>query len=534
MKGFWKHLAASAGITAIFLASALAVSVMPAATPAVRAAEGSGASAFARSFTAMVREVSGATARPSAATASPAPGSVAAARPTPATAVPARGKEVSPAPTVPAPSPSGPSVPDVKPDVPDVEPDLPAASAINPGLPAPSELKGEYVYTPRNPRILLSWRGVSHPQFRDYEVEKWEGEDFPAVAEVYSYLAEIDPGAAPYAKDLSYRFEQAGEAGLTQTEREEVLAYVRKDVDALNAIMAENPEAADLWEKLLSIADRYTTKKTWFNDKYVSADGYYLYVVVARYGTGETSAPSGSVAMYTYRYSNQPPAVPTGFIATAYDPGVALEWNRNTESDLAGYDVYLLQGTTPVKLNAELITRGTEFFHMTGAAGSSYQVVAVSVTQQRSSPATATAVLAPARIYDADNPAWLYPVGTWARENYASLEVGGRVLRVSSGAGSRASLTFTGRRVRVFSARYWSCGTVNYYVDGQLKGTFDLYHDGGYTPDDGGPRKPALWQQKTFEITGLSKGQHTLVVEASGIPGAEGFDFVNFDYAEVR
>ncbi len=533
MRGFWKHLAASASITAIFLTSALAVSLMPAGTPTVVAARKTGAASFARSLAGMARALSEARPRseaPDAAAAQAQPVS-AAARPNPATAAPGGGPAATKPPTAPPhpaqPAPHAPAEPDVKPEV-------PAASAINPDLPGPSDLTGNYTYSPGNPRIELSWRGVSHPDFVAYEVERWESGDFASMAEVYAYLCEIDPEAAAYAKDFASQVEVLGMQGLTRTEREDAMAALRKDVDALNAIIAGNPKAADLWEKLLSLAESARTRKTGYTDRKLATDTYYLYVVVALYLSGESSAPSNGAALFAYRYSYQPPKVPTGFTATAYDPGVGLEWSRNLESDLAGYDVYRLEGSTPVKLNGELITRGTEFFHITGVEGMVYQVVAVNITGQRSAPASATAVLAPAVIYDADSPAWLYPAGTWARENYTQLEVGGRVLRVGSGAGSRAALTFTGRRVKVYSARYWSCGTVNYYIDGRLMGSFDLYHDGGYTPEGGGAYKPALWKQLTFQVTGLPRGQHTLVVEASGIPGAGGLDFVNFDYAEVR
>ena len=532
MRGFWKHLAASASITTIFLVSALAVSLMPAATPSVVAAREPGAASFARSFAGMVREMGAAIPREAVSKdVAPAPQASTAARTNPATTAPGGGQT----PTSALPDPAQPARPAPSdPPAPDVEPDAPAASAINPDLPAPSNLEGKYSPSPGNPRIYLSWMGVGAPGFVGYEVERWTRDDFSSMAEVYAYLSEIDPEAAAFAKDLAYQAKLLDTQGLTQAEREDALAAIRKDLDVLNGIMAANPKAADIWEKLLSLADRFRTKKTGYTDRKLATDAYYLYVVVAFYDTGESSPPSNSVAMCAYRYTYQPPAAPAGFAATAYDPGVALEWSRNTEPDLAGYDVYLLRGTTPVKLNRELIDRGTEFFYGSGLEGETYQVVAVNITGQTSKPATATAVLAPATIYDADSPAWLYPAGTWAREDYTRLETDGRVLRVSSGAGSRASLTFTGRRVRVYSARYWSCGTVNYYIDGKLLASFDLYHDGGYTPDEESPRIPALWRQRTFQVTGLSKGQHTLVVEASGIPGAGGLDFVNFDYAEVR
>ncbi len=58
---------------------------------------------------------------------------------------------------------------------------------------------------------------------------------------------------------------------------------------------------------------------------------------------------------------NLPPAAPTGLVATAGNETVSLDWNDNTEPDLAGYNVYrsTTSGGDPVpysKLNGPLVT----------------------------------------------------------------------------------------------------------------------------------------------------------------------------------
>jgi len=69
--------------------------------------------------------------------------------------------------------------------------------------------------------------------------------------------------------------------------------------------------------------------------------------------------------LYTYRNNDQPgggdtnaPAAPTGLTATAGEEMVTLNWNNNSEPDLAGYNVYrsLVSGSGYVKINGSLLT----------------------------------------------------------------------------------------------------------------------------------------------------------------------------------
>ncbi|RJP33891.1 MAG: hypothetical protein C4536_03585, partial [Actinobacteria bacterium] len=59
MRGFWKHIAASASITAVFVicAIALSVSAVPVSTPAVEAAPEVYSASLAASFTRLVQAV---------------------------------------------------------------------------------------------------------------------------------------------------------------------------------------------------------------------------------------------------------------------------------------------------------------------------------------------------------------------------------------------------------------------------------------------------------------------------------------------
>jgi hypothetical protein len=513
MKDPWKHITAGLAITAVFLACALATvfSGVPVSSPSVEAGvERAEASAGPDNL-------------------SPGEDSWESPQPAPAPVIEEAPIAVlAPAPRDPAPQ--APVETPQEPAEPPQAPDAPRASAINLGLAPPANFTAQFYYS-SNRRAALSWQAVSYPVY-GYYVLRWSSSDFNPMLSIFRQLAVLDPSLTGLVDNLEAQFSRLSQSGLTYTERNAILNDTGAAMDPLAAALVRTPGAEDLAEQIVGLADAYFSWSTSYSDTSFTKNTSYLYIAASYVSNGDTSPASNCEGVFTVSVDSSAPARPTGFTATAYDPGVALEWSRNTEADLAGYNVYLGSSNTP--LNSTLITSGTEYFHMTGVSGATYRVRAYDLNNKQSDYATATTVAAPATKYDADSPAWVY-TGQWAREDYLATQDEGEVLRVARDAGSTASVTFTGRKVRVDSACYWRCGTVNYYIDGVLRGTYDLYYDGGYYPDPpGSPFVPPLWQKKTLEITGLSKGQHTLTIEVSGIAGAGGDTFVDFDYAESK
>ena len=95
-----------------------------------------------------------------------------------------------------------------------------------------------------------------------------------------------------------------------------------------------------------------------YNDTGVTNGTTYYYVVRAEdNGTNESSNSNEDNATP----NDPPPAAPTGLVATAGDGTVSLNWDDNTEPDLAGYNVY--RSTTSSgpysKINGPLVTSST-------------------------------------------------------------------------------------------------------------------------------------------------------------------------------
>lgn len=377
--------------------------------------------------------------------------------------------------------------------------------------------------------VQLSWSAVNDHNLDRYLVKRWDESDEYMMARIFDQLADMNPAAQPYLDDATLQINLIGQGGWTWTEKMNIMAALAADRDALFGIMASTPGAGSLMNSALGQATEYRTTSTTYSNSITSANTYYVYAVVARNRNSrnrnsrnrnyEVSNPSNCKGVYAVFADSYSPARPTGVSATAYDPGVAVQWSRNTEADLAGYNVYLVQGQSATKLNQALITAGTTYFHDPGVAGAVYGVTAVDMANRESHRATATAVLAPATVYNQDNPAWQF-TGQWVQEHYE--ETGACTLRVARDAGARASITFTGRRVKAYSAYYWSCGSARFYVDGVDYGTRGLYNTS------------TSYHMQPFVITGLAPGPHTLTIEVVGSGGAEGYNFVNFDSIEAR
>lgn len=88
------------------------------------------------------------------------------------------------------------------------------------------------------------------------------------------------------------------------------------------------------------------------------------------------------------------PTMPTSLVATPSTSGIALDWANNTESDLAGYNVYWSNSSTGTftKINASLLTTSafTDAAAPSGVA-SFYRVTAVDSSGNESSAATTSA-----------------------------------------------------------------------------------------------------------------------------------------------
>jgi hypothetical protein len=94
-----------------------------------------------------------------------------------------------------------------------------------------------------------------------------------------------------------------------------------------------------------------------------------------------------------------PPAAPAGLTAAAGNNLVALSWNANSESDLAGYRVFrgtsLPIDTTGNGLGGAALITGTSYTDLTAVNGTTYQYVIVAVDSSAnrspgSAPASAT------------------------------------------------------------------------------------------------------------------------------------------------
>ncbi|MFA7486186.1 MAG: hypothetical protein WCZ89_09190, partial [Phycisphaerae bacterium] len=104
------------------------------------------------------------------------------------------------------------------------------------------------------------------------------------------------------------------------------------------------------------------------------------------------------------------PAIPTGLTATAGDATVYLEWNDNTESDLAGYNIYrsTTSGSGYVKLNSPLlansnytdnaVANGTTYYYVVTAVDTSYNESDFS-DEEPAAPGDTTAPEAPVGLW---------------------------------------------------------------------------------------------------------------------------------------
>jgi hypothetical protein len=260
------------------------------------------------------------------------------------------------------------------------------------------------------------------------------------------------------------------------------------------------------------------SRKADYGDYDITLGHTYRYWVTAVAKWGEESGPSNVIEVETQQAT--PPAPPQGVVAAAIDPGVSLDWQPNSESNLAGYNVYLLLGSGRWRqLNKDVVT-DTHYYFDGGAVGETYAVCAVNDFGIESGYTTVVAQPSTPVIYEDDDSA-ITVTGLWVYEKY--LGASGGQIRVAGDAGARLNFVFTGRQVKLIAANYWTCGNARIYIDGTLMATISMY---SFDP---------VFQSVDISVPGLKYGNHTLTIEVVGAGNPETeFNFVNVDAFEVR
>jgi hypothetical protein len=233
---------------------------------------------------------------------------------------------------------------------------------------------------------------------------------------------------------------------------------------------------------------------------------------------GEESEPSEPVVVETY--SNQPPASPQGVEAAAIDPGVSMDWQPNTEANLAGYHVYRQRDNGRWRKLTRQPIADNHYYLPDGEEGKVYAVSAVNVYGIESEKSVVEAHPSVPVLYEEDDPS-ITVEGLWVLESYDGPTNGH--IRVARDAGSRMHFKFKGRQVKMLSAMYWTCGAANIYIDGELAAAINMY-----SPD-------TVYHVVVFDLPGLEYGDHVLTVEVLATGNHEvDHNFVNIDAFEVR
>ena len=262
----------------------------------------------------------------------------------------------------------------------------------------------------------------------------------------------------------------------------------------------------------------FKTKKAEYKDEDIKPGDTYRYWVTAVAKWGEESKSSNAVEVATIPMD--PPAPPKGVVAAAIDPGVSMDWEPNSEANLAGYNVYAMAPNGRWRQINKDVVSDNHYYYCKGELGGSYAVSAVNVFGIESEYTAVVAQATTPVIYE-DNDAAVSVQGFWTYEYYPGASAG--QVRVAGNQGEKLNFHFTGRQVKLITANYWTCGDANVYIDGELVDTVSMY---SFDP---------VFQTIDVSVPGLKYGQHTLTVEVAGSGNPENeFNFVNVDAFEVR
>ena len=191
--------------------------------------------------------------------------------------------------------------------------------------------------------------------------------------------------------------------------------------------------------------------RSYYGDTSARAGTQYYYCVSAVDTSGNVS-PLSAQAWATIPSSNLPPAVPTGLSGTAGTNSISLDWNDNTESDLAGYSIYrsttsgtgfsLLAEATQSAYADSAVQAGTTYYYIVFAFDTSGSTSAASAEVSVTVPAAAAGFFATiawsAPTKNADNSSlkdlagYKVYVGT-SSHKYSSVRNAGKVTQFTVG-----------------------------------------------------------------------------------------------------
>jgi len=260
------------------------------------------------------------------------------------------------------------------------------------------------------------------------------------------------------------------------------------------------------------------TRRTRYVDRNIEPGLTCRYWVTAVSKQGQESEPSEPAVVETY--CNQPPAPPQGVEAVAIDPGVCIDWQPNTEANLAGYLVYKQRKNGRWRKLTRKPIADTHYYFDKGKAGQVYAVSAVNVYGIKSEKTVVEARPSVPVLYEESDPS-ITVEGLWVLEAYDGPTNG--LIKVARDAGARMHFKFKGRQVKMLSAMYWTCGAANIYIDGELEATVNMYSS------------DTVYHVAVFDLPGLEYGDHVLTVEVLATGNHEvDHNFVNIDAFEVR
>ncbi len=254
------------------------------------------------------------------------------------------------------------------------------------------------------------------------------------------------------------------------------------------------------------------------------------YRVAAVTPGGQRGPVSVSVSIDPWLPDINPPSAVSAVDAAFLDDGLSVYWQAaNREPDFTGYNLYLsdARGSLGIRLNSTPVKDSAYFAPgQTEVETPRYLAVRSVDTSGNESPyEQVIPVKAPPRIYDDLSPELTY-AGFWKAERYEG-PYGGSIT-VGNDAGAYMELSFKGRAVRLYTARYWTCGLADIYLDGRLVATVDLYSDA------------AKYSVPAYQANALKPGDHVIRMvlkgEASTNPHANptGYHFGNVDFLVVH